>query len=306
MIWDWVRTEALPGRRVTGVRELTGGFSNHNVAISTDDGNTYVLRRYRGRNACAVEAALARRLAGVVPVPEVVAADETGRLAGEPALLSRFRPGRPLSDVLASADAGVAEQCGRAVGLTLARIGTVSFEAPGFFADASLTPGPPGVEPAAGLDDFVQRCLAQGDAAGHLTAGEQRALREHAARATALLVAVHGCRLLVHSDYNPKNLLVDADHGRWRVTAVLDWEFAFSGPPLVDVGNMLRDPRPPGFAEAFVGGFRDAGGGLPPDWRELSAALDLYALADFLTRPPEHRYFQRALHRIRELLARTG
>ena len=90
--------------------------------------------------------------------------------------------------------------------------------------------------------------------------------------------------------------------GGWRVVAVLDWEYAFSSSPLYDVGNMLRFPRPPGFEEAFLAGFRDNGGELPPDWRRLSRALDLYSLADFLTRPVEHRYFGRAIDRIRALL----
>jgi hypothetical protein len=55
--------------------------------------------------------------------------------------------------------------------------------------------------------------------------------------------------------------------------------------------------------EAFVDGFRDGGATLPEDWRRLSQALDLYSLADLLTRPVEHRYFGRALERIRALLA---
>ncbi|GAA2689724.1 phosphotransferase family protein [Actinoplanes palleronii] len=300
MIWDWVENTALPGHRVTTKRELTGGYSNHNVAFTTDTGDTYVLRRYLGDDAGAVEAALARRLAGVVPVPEVIA-------IGHGALVSRFLPGRPLSEVLAEAetdaDTTVVADLGRSTGETLARIGTVSFAAPGFFADGTLTPGPPGIEPASGLDAFVDKCLAEGNAAGHLTDAEQHALRTYAARATPLLTAVHGSRRLVHSDFNPKNLLALEVDGRWRISAVLDWEFAFSGPPLVDVGNMLRDPRPPGFAEAFLEGFRAQGGDLPPGWRARSRALDVYALAAFLKRPPEHRYFQRALARIRDLLA---
>ncbi|GIE86134.1 phosphotransferase family protein [Actinoplanes regularis] len=299
MISDWIEKKALPGRRISGMRELTGGYSNHNVVVTMDDGSAYVLRRYLRADKSAIEAALARRLAGVVPVPEVIAVG----FAGEPVLLSRFVPGRMLSEVLMSADPGTAGELGSVVGRALAGLGTVSFGAPGFFSDGSLTPGPPGVEPASGLDAWVDRCLAEGDVDGHLTGSERRALREYAARATPALTALHGSRQLVHSDFNPKNLLVVREAGRWRVSAVLDWEFAFSGPQLTDVGNMLRDPRPPGFAEAFLAGFEEAGGDLPPDWRSLSQALDLYALADFLTRPPEHRYFARSVARIRRLLA---
>src|SRR6185437_5269651 len=90
------------------------------------------------------------------------------------------------------------------------------------------------------------------------------------------------------------------------VAAVLDWEFAFSGSPLNDVGNMLRFEQPPGFAAGFADGFRDGGGELPPDWREISAALDLAALADLLTRPAGHRYFGKAVSAVRARLARPA
>jgi aminoglycoside phosphotransferase (APT) family kinase protein len=285
---DWIETEALPGRRLTAERTLTGGYSNDNVLITTDDDRRFVVRRYLGANRCAVEAALARRLAGVIPVPEVVAADESGKQAGEPVLLSVFAEGAPVSEDPAH---------GRDVGLVLARLGGVTFGAPGFFADGKLEPD--GIEPTMGLDLFVDRCLREGNAHGHLSPAEQDALRRYAEEATPRLAVLAGSRRLVHSDYNPKNILAVGE----RVTAVLDFEYAFSSTPLVDVGNMLRFPRRPGFVESFLAGFRDGGGELPPDWRELSRALDLFALADFLTRPVGHRYFGRAVERIRALLA---
>jgi Ser/Thr protein kinase RdoA (MazF antagonist) len=170
----------------------------------------------------------------------------------------------------------------------------VTFDAPGFFEDGTLRPGPPGMEPTSGLDVFVRRCLTEGNAAGHLSDEEQEALLRYAERAVPALAGLQGARQLVHSDYNPKNILVDGP----RIAAVLDWEFAFSSTPLVDVGNMLRDTRPPGFADGFLDGYGDR---LPPDWRELSQALDLFALADFLTRPVDHRYFRKAVDRIRAL-----
>jgi aminoglycoside phosphotransferase (APT) family kinase protein len=302
-IRSWLTTVALPGRRIVAVRSLTGGYSNDNIAMTTGDGRAYALRRYRRTNACAVEAALAARLARVVPVAQLVAADPTGSSAGEPVLLSELVPGRPVSDVLRELPEPAAVELGRSVGKALARIGSVSFAAPGFFADGYLEPGPADVEPISGLDAFVERCLEQGNAAGHLSDGEQRHLRRFAERAAPELAVLQGSRRLVHGDFNPKNLLAARRDGRWQLTAVLDWEFAFSSSPLFDIGNMLRDARPAGFAQAFVDGFRDGGGDLPRDWPRLSRALDLYSLAELLTRPVEHRYFGRALERIRALLA---
>ncbi|GIM90680.1 phosphotransferase family protein [Paractinoplanes toevensis] len=275
---EWVENVALPGRRVVSSRELTGGYSNHNVLVETDDGGRFVLRRYLGTNRCAVEVALAARLRGVVPVPEVVAFSPSDGL-----VLSVFVDGHPPSS-------------GYSVGETLARIGSVSFDAPGFFGSSSDGLSPDGFEPIGGLDAFVERCLRTGNAAGYLSDVEQQSLLKFAASAD--ISDLSGSHQLVHADYNPKNLLASGD----RIVAVLDWEFAFSSSPLFDVGNMLRDPRPAGFADDFLRGFRDGGGDLPANWRELSQALDLYSLADFLTRPVDHRYFGRAVTRIRELV----
>jgi aminoglycoside phosphotransferase (APT) family kinase protein len=295
----WLGRE-LPGHRVEAVAPLSGGYSNENALVTTDRGR-YVLRRYRprpGRDAgrtCAVEAALAVRAAAAgVPVADVVAADPQGRAAGQPLLLARFAPGVMVSDALA-ADPGAAAGLGRAAGRALAAIGVVTFAGAGFFTGPDLVPSPAGLP--ASLPEFVETCLRAGSASQALSPAELDRLRALAAAADPLAGSVAGARQLVHSDYNGKNLLAVERAGRWSISAVLDWEFAYSGSPLADIGNMLRPRagRPDGFAGAFIAGYRDAGGLLPPRWREISEALDLYALADFLTRPPGHRYFGKAV-----------
>ena len=106
---------------------------------------------------------------------------------------------------------------------------------------------------------------------------------------------------LVHSDFNPKNVLVGREGGAWTVRAVLDWEFAFSGPPLVDVGNMLRFAAdyPPAYVAGFLDGFRAAGGELPEGWRTAAEALDLFALADLYARGPKSPLFDKVAEVIR-------
>jgi fructokinase len=65
---------------------------------------------------------------------------------------------------------------------------------------------------------------------------------------------------------------------------VLDWEFAFAGPPLIDVGLFLRagEALPAGFRDAFAVGYRDAGGELPAEWLRLSRLVDLISQVTFL------------------------
>ena len=156
--------------------------------------------------------------------------------------------------------------------------------------------------------DAARTCAIEAALAARLAAEAGPAAEVIAAAADPLARSVGRARQLVHSDYNGKNLLAVGGDGRWSISAVLDWEFAFSGSPLTDVGNMLRFRAggPPGFAGGFVAGYRDAGGQLPERWREISEALDLYALADFLTRPPDHRYFGKAVAALKDRLVRDA
>jgi aminoglycoside phosphotransferase (APT) family kinase protein len=302
--------QVLPGQTVTSATLLSGGYSNENILVTTSSGR-YVLRRYRrgsglaAARTCAVEAALAARLAGAaVPVPEVIAADAAAA-AGEPLLLARHVAGILVSEAIAG-DAGSATVIGEAAGRVLAAVGSVRFSRGGMFTGPDLVPSAAGVP--GNLPEFVDDCLRTGNAAHALSPAEIGRLKLLAAEAGPLAAAAAGSSQLVHADYNAKNLLAVRRSGRWSVTAVLDWEFAFSGSPLVDIGNMLRfsDRYPPGFAGGFIASYREAGGLLPAGWRKISEALDLYALADFLTRPPGHPYFAKAVSLIRSRLARAG
>ncbi|HEY2549207.1 MAG TPA: phosphotransferase [Streptosporangiaceae bacterium] len=303
---DWLGL-ALGGQKAAGCEPLPGGFVNDNRVITTSAGEQFVLRRYLRANRCAVEAALARRLQAVVPVPEVIAADPDGRDAGEPVLLARFVTGLPLGHALADACRDDQAGLGRLVGAALASIGTVRFACPGEFTGQDLVPDATGWP--ASLPAFVDRCLADGRAGRVLlSAAERDALRELAASAAVLADEVAADSQLVHADFNPKNLLVSAGPDGWAVSAVLDWEFAFSGSQLIDIGNMLRfgEDVPRAFGAGFVAGFRDAGGDLPERWREISEALDLYALAEFLTRPPEHEFALKAVGQLRLRMGNTS
>ncbi len=307
----------LAGQPIATARRLAGGYRNDNVLLVTAAGQRYVLRRYpadagagSASRTCAIEAAVAARLQGIVPVAEVVAADPAGSAAGTPLLLSRYAPGTMVSELLAGAGGDDARKLGHAAGALLPDVGSVSFGTAGFFTGPDLIPSAGGMPGS--LLEFVESCLraanaraGSGDAAG-LTRAEQDGLRELAVRAAPLVARAESGRRLVHADYNPKNLLAVRRGGRWAISAVLDWEFAFSGSPLADIGNMLR-PRPAvpaDFTAGFIAGYREAAGRLPPDWREISEALDLYALADFLTRPPDHRYSGQAVALIRARLSR--
>jgi Ser/Thr protein kinase RdoA (MazF antagonist) len=107
----------------------------------------------------------------------------------------------------------------------------------------------------------------------------------------------------VHSDVNPKNILVTLQSNGWQVDAVLDWEFSFSGSPYADAANMLRfgADYPVQFTDGFRAGFdSNLPADLPTDenWPYLGRVLDMYALSDLVTRPEGHFLADRAAREI--------
>ncbi|MEO8185522.1 MAG: phosphotransferase, partial [Deltaproteobacteria bacterium] len=119
---------------------------------------------------------------------------------------------------------------------------------------------------------------------------------------------------LVHADYKRSNLLLTrsaasargrAPAATWHVSAILDWEFACAGPPLIDVGLFLRagDALPEGFRAAFAGQYRAAGGELPEHWLPLSRLVDVLSQVTFLDGPSERpRVFAETTEVVRETL----
>jgi aminoglycoside phosphotransferase (APT) family kinase protein len=145
----------------------------------------------------------------------------------------------------------------------------------GYFADASLEPVafPPGSASQVGfLEDHLGRPWFAG-----LTDDERAGLRAVARRAAAVSARA-GRIALVHADFNPKNLLVDPATG--GVTGVLDWEYAYAGAPLADVGNLLRFAEDAAFDGTVAAAYAERAPDVPDNWLEVARALDLYSLVD--------------------------
>jgi aminoglycoside phosphotransferase (APT) family kinase protein len=268
------------GRRVVSAATLAGGYS-HETSLLTLDGGGRVVVRLGGPDP-AVEAAvmaLGRRHA---PVPEVLAvlpATDGHRAA----MVLEHVAGTPLSDVLADGGAGMAA-LGAEVGRVAAAIGDAALDRPGFFAGADLAvdAGPPW---SAQLAGFADSCMAR-TPDDRLDLATRSAWSDLCATHAPALASVDGRARLVHADVNPKNILVSRAGAGWRVDAMLDWEFAYSGCPYGDAANMARfgGDYPPDFLAAFLSAF--GGAATDPDWLYLGRVLDMFALSDLVTRPP--------------------
>ncbi len=294
--------EAL-GEAVLAVRPLAGGFS-HETCLLTLAGGERVVARLGGADP-AIEAAVMVRSGTRVPVPRVLRIVSAASEGTRPAMVIEYVAGTPLSAVLAGSGNGMAG-LGAEVGRVIAGIGAVSFDRPGFFEDRDL--GVQAMPPwSRQLPEFAAGCM---DAVPEerLDPGTRRAWAKLCTKHAPALAAVDGEARLVHADANPKNVLVAREGDGWRVAAVLDWEFSFSGCPYADAGNMMRfsDDYPVDFTKGFRAGFaenRPAGLSGAEDWAYLGHVFDMFALSDLVTRPAGHAVADQAAGQIRRWVA---
>ncbi|MDJ0696634.1 MAG: phosphotransferase [Mastigocoleus sp. MO_167.B18] len=89
---------------------------------------------------------------------------------------------------------------------------------------------------------------------------------------------------LVDSDYGGSNILMQVTQKGWTVSGILDWEFAYSGSTLADIGHILRYPLSAKnrFEQNLIDGFVENGGFFPIKWKAMSKLLDLLAWVEFL------------------------
>ena len=276
---------AFPRGRIVGIRPLAGGLRNANFRLTVDcAAEPIVLRVYEhDPSLCRKETDLMDLVRGSVPVPEVILA-EPARGDLPPFMLRRYIEGPTLRELIGSAPPAEVAEAAHSVGETLAAIGSIAFAEPGWLAPGPTVTDPllPGADP---MPRFVDQCLASSMLRGRVPAAlidrTQAAMWSHAAD----LRRAADETSLVHGDFGGRNLIVRRAAGRWVAAAVLDWEFAVSGCPLVDVGHFLRYERSGRLAAEphFQAGYLQGGGRLPPGWRRLARLVDLVALCEMLT-----------------------
>ena len=254
---------------------LPGGWSGETF-VAEAAGERSVVRIYasgsRGPTAPEVDAAVLRLVRGLLPVPEVLEVHRGDPDADRPGLLvTSFLPGVRGDELVPTLGPDGLARVGGVLGGLLADLGGMPMTRGGPFLDADLRIGDFGLD---GLPEYVEQRLPD---LGHLTPGEIDGLREVAVNAQTLLDSVtRTC--LVHSDLNPKNLLLDPD--TLALTGVLDWEFAHAGHPFFDLGNLVRFDRDPAFVDAVLAAYADRRGVPRADALALGRAADLWSLVD--------------------------
>ena len=221
-----------------------------------------------------------------MPIARLLHFAATNPATGHPYLLLDWVEGERLEIVAADAVESDLADLGEAVGEALAAIGSVTFAEAGFFDDDLGIVRPFRLD-GPGYLSLLGELLADGVVESRLGPELTERLLSVTRDAVQALGGLDPTPRLVHCDFGGSNILVRRESGRWIVAAVLDWEFAFSGPQIVDIGNLQRPPlgRRAAFSDAFIRSFAAHGGALPEDWRRLASFVDMLAWVDFLNRP---------------------
>ena len=288
-------TSQNAGMDPTTLTPLDGGWSGETF-VAEVAGERSVVRIYagashRGENAHDVDAALLRLVRGLVPVPEVLEVRRADPAADLPALLvTSFLPGVRADLLLPELDDVRLALLGARLGRILADLAGMPMLRAGPFVDGDLTIGSFALagQSIDGLPAFV---AGHEEALSHWSPVDRDGLRGVAVDAQALLDTI-GRFCLVHSDVNPKNLLVDPN--TLEVTGLLDWEFAHAGHPYTDLGNLLRFDRQPAFTDAVLDAYVARHGGAPDEALDLARAADLWALVDLASRRGQNPVADRA------------
>ena len=270
------------GARVLEAAPLSGGLRNTNYRVRlTSRPEPVVVRLFSADpSACAREAALERLVCARVPVPRVLHSEAAGV---PPWNVVTWVDAERFDKVLKRATHEEIGTISRAAGRVLAAIHSLTFPAMGFLGPDLSVGSFDGYSGdwAEMLTDWLLHGRAGTRLGPPLTERLLRLVDDNAPRMRVGDTPGH----LAHADYKPWNLLA-RDAG---IAAVLDWEFAFSGSPLNDVGIYLRHSAslPPTYLDGFVLGYVEAGGELPDDWHRLARLTDLISLCYFLERPED-------------------
>ena len=268
------------------VTSVAGGLANTSARLQLDDPNLFIFLRVMVRDPAQAKKEL--RLNSLlqttdVPVPKIYALVENSAVIQQPYILMEWIDGVRLEVLVKERSEEEVALYGSSIGTTLANIHAVKFDQFGFF-DWQLQIKEPLDMGGNGLIDFANRILnvKNREKLGQTLSDQLLRLLDQQA---PVLDMYKGKPCLTHSDFGGSNILVSPS-APYTVQAVLDWEFAFSGTPFFDFGNLFRPPLGQNYAfiNNVIRAYSDAGGELPRYFRMMSTITDITAWLDFLDR----------------------
>lgn len=294
---DWEKTSTLitvdaavidamvdsiyPGARIEFLRILEGGCANLNIHLRlVGHPRPLLLRIYvRDPKTSPIEQNVEKLLHPSLPTPQTYA---TGSVSGFQFAFKEFMVGIPLRDLLLSQSRYELKPLLYEVGRMLFQLSTHRFPQSGFFDEHLCVKHPFAPHFAKNL---YTNLLENSSLQRNLDKKTYTRLWRITNHFTDDLTNIaNPC--LVHGDFDPANILVQNVEGNWRISALLDFEFAHAGSPLLDIATLLRYGHlmPRDYGEGFLEGLRYHGITLEADLVTRISLLNCLALIEILAR----------------------
>src|SRR5579885_52479 len=269
--------------RIEQVTVLSDGCANSNFKITFSEHHAMpvLLRIYmRDKSALTREIKLHAFLKDHLPVANIIYHDASCSLIPYPYSIMGWMNGTLMRDVILDNDRQAISECAREAGAKLAILREMKFAKGGFFQDDfSIRPFSQDEE----YGPYIYSLLDESRVADGLEIELLGKVKKLIAANLKYLPDKNDANM-THGDYDPANILVDLQDGKWKISAILDWEFALSSTYLLDIGLFLRYSRrlPDCYATSFVAGIESNGKKLPPDWEKAARLMDLLCLLQLL------------------------
>jgi len=275
---------AFPDKRVIASERIGTGLSNSNYKIHLEgSAEPFVLRLYRGDKGIAdKEIGIAQLVCKSVSIADFLYADTSCNTFDKPWAILKWKEGVLLWDVVKTGTLQDIASAATSAGRVLANIHAYTFSESGFFGPILKVTEPLKMDGQRFLS-FIEECLFHSQCGKWLGEDLTRELWSFCKSYSSLLSESRETPVLVHSDYNGLNILMQHKATGFSVSAVLDWEDAFSWSRHADIANMLRyEEDGSTFERHFIRGYQEQGSVLGDNWKILSKLEDLVALCDML------------------------
>ena len=267
---------------------LSEGCANTNYKIEFATKDPVVLRIYlREKSALIRETALHQLVADKLPVPEILYCDDSCTLIPHPYAIIDFIDGESMRDVILSNNIESISECAFSAGVYLNQLRSISLPYGGFFQDSHLT-----IRPFNKDEEylaFATSCTKHQNVSESLGNQRVKAVLDLINKNLHFLPTKTDANL-THADFDPANMLVKKVDDRYEIVAILDWEFAFSGSYLLDMGMFLRYSHKLSstYEMNFINGITASGKTLPGHWKKSAKLMDMICLLSLLYWNPKH------------------
>ena len=272
-------------QEINSIKLCATGCANTNYILEFTDKSKLMLRIYtRDSSAISREQFIYKLISDAnIPMPKIIYTDVSKSKLEHPFALVEFKEGENMRDVILRGDDTDIKSCALAAGKLCAKLANIKLPKIGFFEDNGSIRE---LKDEEKFENFALTMLNKNQLINALDAELIKKIKNWIKQYKDL-VSDLGSANLTHADFDPANMLVIKNNGRYQITALLDWEFCFAGSYLMDVGQFLRyGHKIPNYSSYFIKGFELSNLQLPENWELKAKILDILCLLNLLYHNP--------------------